>query len=698
LPVRGDTVVEPDEGFTVTLVDPPENTQIVVGSAEGTILNDDAALRIAAADAAKFEGDTGTTDFTFTVTRVGFAGNEVTVDYAVTGSGTQPADAEDFGGTFPGGQLTFAPDEMVQTIVIPVSGDTEVEPDEEFTVTLSNATGGAEIEIESAEGSILNDDTRIRVRVEPSEVPEDSGQPLRFIFDREGADTLPLTVNFTVTGTATLDSDYVQTGAATFTSTSGTVLIPAGVNTATVTIQPLSDRVVELDETLALTLTPGSGYLVGEPTTATGTIVNDDSAILSIDDGTLLEPETGTQDLVLRVRMHDSQGSPATADVAVNVDWIFAHQTTDDADFGPSLQKSGTLLIPAGQSEAELRFPVIADEVVELDETFLVSLSNLRTGEPARDVQLGRSTGTGTIQDDPMTGELRGFVYQDGNADGGRDAPSERGIPGILVTLTGTTSRGDAIELVAMTDDDGAYAFIGLQAGTYEIRQRQSTAMLDGPEELGSQQGQMEDDRFFNIILAPAAKGEGYHFGERGWRPEYITRRMFLASSQMTAEALRMRIAQIEENNGHTLIAQQIRDASIPSVAAELVAAMSYSAEPPATLLQAPAKTAPLVESSDALPNPDDETLYELLAWQMADATAAQHAADFDSADASNNAQLLGDKPEVPATQPIDLATEADDTDDYPKSMFDSELDAGFVDALFDWDEPLLELPGLVGR
>jgi hypothetical protein len=47
-----------------------------------------------------------------------------------------------------------------------------------------------------------------------------------------------LTVNFAVTGTAALGPDYVQTGAATFSSTGGTVLIPAGASTATVTIQP----------------------------------------------------------------------------------------------------------------------------------------------------------------------------------------------------------------------------------------------------------------------------------------------------------------------------------------------------------------------------------------------------------------------------------------------------------------------------
>jgi hypothetical protein len=461
--------------------------------------------------------------------------------------------------------------------------------------------------------------------------------------------------------------------------------------------------VVELDETVVLALTPGSGYLVGEPPTATGTILNDDSAILSIEDGTLLEPETGVQDLVLRVRMHDQQGNPATADVAVHVDWIFAHQTTDDADFATPLEKSGTLVIPAGQSQAELRFPVIADDVVEFDETFLVTLSNLRAGDPARDVQLGRPTATGTIQDDPMTGELRGYVYQDGNANGRRDNPSERGVPGILVTLTGTTSSGNRIELVAMTDDDGAYAFIGLQAGTYEIRKRQSTALLDGAEELGSQQGQMENDRFFNIVLAPAAKGEGYHFGERGWRPEYITRRMFLASSQMTAEALRMRIAQIEENNGHAQLAQQIRNGSIPSVVdarpVNQAAASSKSpgAEPTTrqseVISQRSAPRIPAPRSNSlAATDSNAESLFELLAWEAANAPT----------DSSHVEPANGNLPPV---APLDgsvlfgeaAAAEPDESSTAPSlKQLESpnELEAKIVDELFGDD--LLKLPELL--
>jgi hypothetical protein len=61
----------------------------------------------------------------------------VTVDYTVTGSGPNPADADDFGGAFPSGQVTFAPGETVRTITVLVTGDTDPEPHEQFTVTLS---------------------------------------------------------------------------------------------------------------------------------------------------------------------------------------------------------------------------------------------------------------------------------------------------------------------------------------------------------------------------------------------------------------------------------------------------------------------------------------------------------------------------------------------------------------------------------
>ncbi|WP_149988954.1 hypothetical protein, partial [Microcystis aeruginosa] len=71
---------------------------------------------------------------------------------------------------------------------------------------------------------------------------------------------------YTVGGTATFSTDYTQTGAASYTATTGTVNFVAGSSTATVTVDPTADTTVESNETVALTLTSGTGYTVGTTT------------------------------------------------------------------------------------------------------------------------------------------------------------------------------------------------------------------------------------------------------------------------------------------------------------------------------------------------------------------------------------------------------------------------------------------------
>lgn len=121
---------------------------VVLEDASGSFVS------IAATDAAKAEGDTGITDFTFTVTRTGDISGAASVNFAVSGD----VDAADFGGTLPSGIVTFAPNETSQVITLGVSGDTVLEPNESFTVTLSNPTAGASLVTASATGVIQNDE------------------------------------------------------------------------------------------------------------------------------------------------------------------------------------------------------------------------------------------------------------------------------------------------------------------------------------------------------------------------------------------------------------------------------------------------------------------------------------------------------------------------------------------------------------
>jgi Ca2+-binding RTX toxin-like protein len=106
------------------------------------------------------EGNSGSTAYTFTVTRSGATSSTSSADWSVSGGGINPALASAFvGGRFPTGTVSFAAGEVSQTITVYVAGDTAVELDEGFTVTLS-APSGAILDATalSASGTILNDD------------------------------------------------------------------------------------------------------------------------------------------------------------------------------------------------------------------------------------------------------------------------------------------------------------------------------------------------------------------------------------------------------------------------------------------------------------------------------------------------------------------------------------------------------------
>lgn len=158
--LQDDEIAEPNEEFTVTLVN-PFNANLGVATAFGTIVDNVPTLAISPGEVAIAEGDSGTTAFNFTVIRSGSSAqieNTSSVDWEVTGTGDNAASAADFvGGVFPSGTITFNRFITGVPITINVNGDTTVEADKQFTVTLSNP-GNATIVIASAIGVIQNDD------------------------------------------------------------------------------------------------------------------------------------------------------------------------------------------------------------------------------------------------------------------------------------------------------------------------------------------------------------------------------------------------------------------------------------------------------------------------------------------------------------------------------------------------------------
>jgi hypothetical protein len=116
----------------------------------------------------------------------------------------------------------------------------------------------------------------VTVTPSPSSVLENSGSGMTYTFTLSQNATSNMTVNFTVAGTAMFTTDYTQSGATSFTTSNGSVVIPSGSNSASVTITPVGEATLEPNETVILTIDVGTGYDAGNPNVGTGTIANDD--------------------------------------------------------------------------------------------------------------------------------------------------------------------------------------------------------------------------------------------------------------------------------------------------------------------------------------------------------------------------------------------------------------------------------------
>ncbi len=152
--VYGDTTIEQDERFYITLSD-PTGASLLDSQAVGAIIDDDGPLPlIDVADMALVEGDSGTFLQSLPVYLSQRRGIQVTVDYDLSdGSATQGEDFISSSGT-----ATFDPWTTETAIVLTTYGDTIPEPRETFTVTLSNPIN-AGIGVGTGIVTINDDDT-----------------------------------------------------------------------------------------------------------------------------------------------------------------------------------------------------------------------------------------------------------------------------------------------------------------------------------------------------------------------------------------------------------------------------------------------------------------------------------------------------------------------------------------------------------
>ena len=159
--VTGDTVVEPNEAFTVALSSPSTGTVISDISGTATIVDDDGSVDtngsafLSVNDMSVIEGNTGTTTYSFIVSRTGNFTGVSTVKYSTSG-GTATAGTDYT--ALPLTSVTFAAGEITKAVNVSVIGDTTVEPNETFNLVLSTPGSGTVISDTTGTATIVNDD------------------------------------------------------------------------------------------------------------------------------------------------------------------------------------------------------------------------------------------------------------------------------------------------------------------------------------------------------------------------------------------------------------------------------------------------------------------------------------------------------------------------------------------------------------
>jgi transglutaminase-like putative cysteine protease len=336
------------------------------------------------------EGDVGTTMFVFTVNMSKPSRKPVRVDYATVPVTARPG--EDY---IPiNDTLVIPPGRVRAGFIVLVVGDTKVEPDETFTVELSNPVN-AVIRKGSGIGTIINDDGDVPPPPPPPKEPLTVG--IDDVMVKEGdTGTTPATFRLTlsepsdkvvkvdvqtVAGTATPGEDFVPLHT--------TVSFPPGMKFANVTVQVIGDTKVEPDEAFMVRLSNPVNVTIqkGE---GVCTILNDDKEEtppdLTIDDVTAREGNEGKTPFRFTVQLSHASDKPVSVDYAT-----VAGTATAGEDFEPV---AGRLTIPPGEVSGEIVVQVIGDTVVEPDETFVVRLSN------PENATLKKAEGVGTIQND----------------------------------------------------------------------------------------------------------------------------------------------------------------------------------------------------------------------------------------------------------------------------------------------------------
>ncbi len=324
------------------------------------------------------------------------APSDVTVHYAIGGTATSGSDYTPLSG-----QVVIKAGETTAQVAVTVQDDLVVEGPETVTLTLQSANftwfGQTEnCTVSNAAHTVAvadNDQAQVIIeKVADATEPAAAGS-LRVRFSNpQATSAVPVTVQYTVAGTAIAGTDYE--------ALSGSVIIAAGSNEAPVQVMPKDDAQLEGTETIIVTLTSATGTLPGvnqpvaSPSAATVNLYDND--VVSMEIFGLNQVAEGS---VVPVTLKSSQAVGANIQVTIQLQYDAARTITTN------VPRSGdvlTVTMPANQTE--VTFQITIDENDVNDDNGYVNLVIQPFSGSGQAYGKGASSNTATVvtDNDPL--------------------------------------------------------------------------------------------------------------------------------------------------------------------------------------------------------------------------------------------------------------------------------------------------------
>ena len=268
LEITNYTTAQLPQTVKVVLFNPTNATLAAYRVHTYTILNVNAASVSVAATAAS-ASENGPVPGNFRISRTGSTNASQLVNYQITGSASAPTDYEPLGtnASIPAGAA------YVDLPVIP-TGNPQLPLPQTVVLTLISATNSAIVSPSAARVTIsaTNSSPLPLVSVTSTNQPYAvaGGANGAFVFTRAGDTNNPLTVSFTVGGTA---------ASTRYTPLPTSVTIPAGQTSVSLPVVSLDDHLVSGDQTVIVDLTAADTYTVVYPSFATVTVQDGDQMV-----------------------------------------------------------------------------------------------------------------------------------------------------------------------------------------------------------------------------------------------------------------------------------------------------------------------------------------------------------------------------------------------------------------------------------